>query len=67
MSFKYIIILQQMYAILSNKRQRCYKKYNKKSANDCITFSFPHTKINEQNLVVAVIEYKNINRTIFNN
>jgi len=36
MSFKYIIILQQMYAILSNKRQRCYKKYNKKSANDCI-------------------------------
>ena len=56
-----------MYAILSNKRQRCYKKYNKKSANDCITFSFPHTKINEQNLVVAVIEYKKHQPYNFNN
>ena len=35
MSFKYFIMIQQMYAILSSKRQRYRKKFNKKNANDC--------------------------------
>ncbi|EDS15156.1 hypothetical protein BACSTE_01656 [Bacteroides stercoris ATCC 43183] len=28
-------MIQQMYAILSSKRQRYRKKFNKKNANDC--------------------------------
>jgi len=43
------IIAQQMYAILLSKNQRYCKKCNKKSANDCITFSVFRIKTNEQN------------------
>lgn len=42
---KYFIMIEQMYTILSSKRQRYCKNFNKKNANDCTISGIIHNHL----------------------